>query len=1461
MQRFMRHRKLMAFVLAICMVVPLISNQYLIVRAEEPNNIVDTTQQEGEDDSGDKTDIDEVVYMSESVTPITEADITELSLDNQVDLSTLEKQNVSYTRSENNMECTDTHYWLKVNVPEGSTYIITNLYTLETFCSTTVYRYDEEKGALYGDGGYGYISLKEAGDIYTLTSGLYYINFYSETPVQTTLSLKEQAPAIKIVELKESAYEVTAEDIENGTVTLTKQEGNYTYPDYNGEYTFTSIYGNLVKITVPANMEYGLSTVGGIFYVYNADMDKLLKLSMMDNTCSIENNTDCDTVYYVWFKMNDSEATPQFKIQVPQKLIDIKDSAYEVTADDIGKGTINLTRQDGYYTYPDSNGEYTHTSSYGNLIKITVPVNTAYVLGTGQGNFTIYDDSMDKEILSGYDCITNETDTAKVYYVWLKMYMYESAPEFEIKTAQKIADMKDSAYELTAEDVKMGTVNLTVQEGRYTYPDSDGKYTYSSKSGRLIKITVPANTIYDLSSPNNLFSVSFATYGEDIEKLLSTECIINNTDSESVYYVWVNDTANYSSDYGSREIQFEINETDRLNSLKDKAYVVTAEDINKGTITIDTLEGYYSLPDSDGEYVCTSSNGNLIKITVPAHKAYKFESLNFTVFDVNIEKEIVPKSGFSQDIINNTDSDAIYYVWVQNSFSGRTVDFEISELQKLIDIKDSAYEVTIEDINNGVLNLTEQYGSYIHPDSNGEYTNTSAYGNLVKIRVPANTVYRLSTTNGRFYVYNTDISKALANKADNYLLENDTYRETEYYVWLVMNTSTITPQLQIEEVDDFKHLSDLEADAIELVGDEYNANESHLDTVKIPVGVSNEGIVSYDKSSGKLYKLALTAKNTVTITDSNETDKLYIYGDGDLDEVPIVCGDGSVVFSNLANEQKTYYLWVAGDNDGVTITKEVTALDKKEDKTESGTKIDTTVDTTDKGASIIVSENKDTSDKVEEAVVKVSVADATDSDEAIQKGIDVIMHYNSDNEGKTQVDRIEVSYSGDESVIVSESTINSLKNLQGNVSLEVSKKSGEDEDKTVYTWRFKPESIETVEAVNTQIDIYENAIGYENKTVVDNLTDKAATKCVLAFEHNGVLPENTEVSVGVADQYTDGTELYYYHIDIENNKLEEIGTTVVENGCVTLKLSHCSDYVMSDKPVCQHSNTEIRGQKSASCTAEGYTGDTYCKDCGIQLSTGTSIPKTAHVAGQWIIDKEATVDAEGSMHTECTVCKTVLDTKNIDKLPAPKPEPTPAPTTDAMVTASGVYVASHTKDTIVVGLVATPSKTADLEYRWLVCDTSVDSNKWTEIQGWTKNNERLTWKPGKTGDYVIVGQVRVVGNEESQSQASVGIPHHAQIKGKCQMPYTGEGGGYLIGIESYDNPNQEYTYELLVLDCTLLAEGKDAWVWSTGRCKVPETSFWAVWQPQYGYYWTLFRVYDKDGNLIDQECYSFVNAY
>ena len=47
-----------------------------------------------------------------------------------------------------------------------------------------------------------------------------------------------------------------------------------------------------------------------------------------------------------------------------------------------------------------------------------------------------------------------------------------------------------------------------------------------------------------------------------------------------------------------------------------------------------------------------------------------------------------------------------------------------------------------------------------------------------------------------------------------------------------------------------------------------------------------------------------------------------------------------------------------------------------------------------------------------------------------------------------------------------------------------------------------------------------------------------------------------------------------------------------------------------------------------------------------------------HPTIKWIVDKEATIDAEGSRHKECTVCNTVLATETIAKLKAQTPDVT-----------------------------------------------------------------------------------------------------------------------------------------------------------------------------------------------------------
>ena len=47
-------------------------------------------------------------------------------------------------------------------------------------------------------------------------------------------------------------------------------------------------------------------------------------------------------------------------------------------------------------------------------------------------------------------------------------------------------------------------------------------------------------------------------------------------------------------------------------------------------------------------------------------------------------------------------------------------------------------------------------------------------------------------------------------------------------------------------------------------------------------------------------------------------------------------------------------------------------------------------------------------------------------------------------------------------------------------------------------------------------------------------------------------------------------------------------------------------------PDCEHTNTEIRDAKDATCTEPGFSGDTYCSDCDEKLSVGEPIPALGH---------------------------------------------------------------------------------------------------------------------------------------------------------------------------------------------------------------------------------------------------------
>lgn len=192
-------------------------------------------------------------------------------------------------------------------------------------------------------------------------------------------------------------------------------------------------------------------------------------------------------------------------------------------------------------------------------------------------------------------------------------------------------------------------------------------------------------------------------------------------------------------------------------------------------------------------------------------------------------------------------------------------------------------------------------------------------------------------------------------------------------------------------------------------------------------------------------------------------------------------------------------------------------------------------------------------------------------------------------------------------------------------------------------------------------------------------------------------------------------------------------------------------------------------------------------------------------------------------------------------------------------TPTGIFFVNNDYRGYKAGITTTAvSPKSDVEYSWYAIREFEENEEC--ISDWEYNNEWLDWVPQKYGNYTLIGRTRINGNDETIEEVKTNISYSPHIKGKCQMPYTGEGGGYLIGFETYDNPEQKYRYEVLILDCTLLAQGKDAWIYTTTQCGVAEgTAFWTIWQPEYGYYWTLFRLFDENGNLIDEQCYGFQN--
>lgn len=132
---------------------------------------------------------------------------------------------------------------------------------------------------------------------------------------------------------------------------------------------------------------------------------------------------------------------------------------------------------------------------------------------------------------------------------------------------------------------------------------------------------------------------------------------------------------------------------------------------------------------------------------------------------------------------------------------------------------------------------------------------------------------------------------------------------------------------------------------------------------------------------------------------------------------------------------------------------------------------------------------------------------------------------------------------------------------------------------------------------------------------------------------------NTKLTAGKVLPKTDHTW--------DSGKITTVATCSGK-GIKTYTCTGCNATRTEEIPSTGHQHTELRNVKAATCAQEGYTGDTYCKDCNTKLASGKVLPKTDHIWNTGKVTQNATCTAKGIKTFTCTVCKST----RIEEIPA-----------------------------------------------------------------------------------------------------------------------------------------------------------------------------------------------------------------
>lgn len=182
-----------------------------------------------------------------------------------------------------------------------------------------------------------------------------------------------------------------------------------------------------------------------------------------------------------------------------------------------------------------------------------------------------------------------------------------------------------------------------------------------------------------------------------------------------------------------------------------------------------------------------------------------------------------------------------------------------------------------------------------------------------------------------------------------------------------------------------------------------------------------------------------------------------------------------------------------------------------------------------------------------------------------------------------------------------------------------SRPTAADSQKTEYDVIFTPSDEDNYNAVDTKLTITVNKAAQAPNMPQAEMTPAHSTKKVGDITlPDGWSWQEADKDTALADGVAVTATAVYIGADKGNYETESVSITITRREC-------------------DHTHTEIRNQRKATCTQTGYAGDTYCTDCDKLLSTGKELAALGHDY-KATVTKQPTTTEEGIMTYTCSKC-------------------------------------------------------------------------------------------------------------------------------------------------------------------------------------------------------------------------------